>query len=319
MAQKKKVKDLDYGNPTYDQTGGLIAQFLQPVYKIIYENTYKFIRYSSVFWGLISILSLLLVMKFGRIDVNYMIIIFIIAIIFEIVSLNQTLIKNILINSSEVKIKSFLDVIEEKSVDEVSDFIISEKLTTHALKAILTSKHKNNIEIYDSIKNTQDIESELIDFLIENKLTNNISEILLCEFIELCKTSLSKNSFEILMKTGSTRLKGVLVIKNYQQINSQTRIQKILYPLFRLIAKFIYFIKLKPVRLAFYFALVVILFVTTTKIITPRLPTETSAKVSMIFYIGMGYFFISIVIFKLLYLIVYRTSIYVWGSLFRNI
>jgi hypothetical protein len=210
---KRISTDPDYGSPTFDSTGGLISQTLAPAYSLLHKYTKSWVKYTPVIWPMLSILVILILLRYEKLAVDSAIAIFSVALFLEIFSANEESVMNLFRGKSEQKIQYFLESLGTKELAEILEFIEQYHLKTHHIISILNSKYKNNLAIYSMIYKHQSLDVDLIDYLVEAGVLENLSEESLAKFILECETSLNKKTFDELMLKNSQTLRGAAILK----------------------------------------------------------------------------------------------------------
>lgn len=130
-------------------------------------------------------------------------------------------IKNIIHSlKRKTKIDNFLKEIDHKSFNEVIDFLYKYKgcLVAKNIKIIIKLKHTNT-SLFKHILQTQTINQELIEYLVEDDLLENVQPEVLNKFILECDT-LDRNSIKKIMDkySGDTLVLSSLFLRNSQYL-----------------------------------------------------------------------------------------------------
>jgi hypothetical protein len=182
-----------------------VSPYLEPVYEIFIEPFVKKygIKVPNSFIFFISMFIFSIITIYFGLNYQGAALLFLLALLI-LIGKNKDLIintitKKILLNKGKL-VDEFIKNIDEKELDETKRFILnnSRELTSNDLILLMKSKFFDNSSFHMSILKSQIIDSELLDFMIENELDQKIGEDIFCDYLKYCSNSISHKSYELL-------------------------------------------------------------------------------------------------------------------------
>lgn len=232
MTRKEEVRAefVQDGDPSQDRSGGFVIQFLTPLYNLITAFSKGKLNFSPTFWSVLTIALILTLILFNYYVAGYLLTIAIITLLFEFLSLNPQLFKKQIPKNAERIIDETIASCEKQSALYIASFLEKFQLNYVQLKTILTSRHGKSLQTYRMIAKTQVFSSDFIDYILEKKLDENISDDVISLLIEESEACLNKSTFNLLWKRGCARLRGVLALKNPDLVEEKNWFQRFVHP-----------------------------------------------------------------------------------------
>jgi len=183
----------------------IVSPYLDPLYKLLIEdfvNRFNIQLPVSFFFFFGMFLFSIITIYFNLSFQGSMFFLLLAVVIF--LAHNRKLVvniitKKILFNKGKF-VDEFIKNIDTKDLDETKRFIQNNyhELTSADLILLMNSKFNDNSSFHSSILRNQIIDSELLEFMIENALDIKIGEETFCDYLKYCSTSISHRSYYLL-------------------------------------------------------------------------------------------------------------------------
>ena len=194
---------LDYVSPYFEPLYEIFIEDFVKKYNIQLPNSFFFFFSMFVF----SIITIYF-------DLSYQgAMLFLLLSMLILIARNRKLISNLITQkillSKGNRVNEFIKQVDEKELDETKKFILSKprELTSKDLISLMESKFYDNASLHLSILNSQIIESELLEYMINNQFDQKISEDIFCDYLKYCSNSIPYNSYESLATRQKNNLK----------------------------------------------------------------------------------------------------------------
>lgn len=184
-----------------EQFSGLILPWLNHLYKLFLDRIIEKhnLKIDKEFWFFLSLGVFSLIIYFTGINIWVPLGLFFGALLILLLHNNSYIRKKLFPRQSE-EIEDFLSNIKSKSNDDILNFIKNYPLETNQIIQIIQIK-KDKYDIYLFIDKYQSIKSELLEYMIEEKIQDIMGEDLFCKFLLHSKEHISKNKYELLLKS----------------------------------------------------------------------------------------------------------------------
>lgn len=310
-----EVKDSD---PNSNRIKSLISSILDPIYDIISKLIPPSIKMSKYIWELLTILLLLLLIKWNIIYLDGFIRLSFIILLFEFVSLNIEEIKRIFRSNDNEKIEIFLKNIEKHSFDSILNFLDNYSLGTNQLKKLFKTKYATNADFHKKIIETQNIDCDFVDYIVKSKIADNIHEFFLSRYILFCQTTLNKEALDYLKNIKSLEIKGVLLVTQFDVFKKSNYTQILLKPflfLNKCIIKLVLNTYVKLIIAVIISVFLINLFNYNSQII---IPLTQDVNLLLKINIFLIYMVISAILLKFFIFIYFSIIFKLWGFIYRE-
>jgi hypothetical protein len=180
-----------------------VSPFLEPLYEIFIEdfvNKYD-IQLPVSFFFFIGMFIFSVILICFNLNFSGAILLLLLALLI-LVAKNRKLIINVIIkrirfNKGEL-VDNFIAKINEKGLDETIKFILknSNELTSNDLILLMQSKFYDNASFHRAILKSQIIESELLEYMINNDLDPKIGGDIFSDYLKYCYNAISHASYD---------------------------------------------------------------------------------------------------------------------------
>lgn len=205
-------------NSNREKFSGLILPWLEYLYKLFLDpfiNKHNLIL-DDEFWILLSFTIFSGILYFTKVSILIPISFFVGTFLIFLLN-NSSYIRRKVFPKESEKIDDFINKLLNKSIDDILIFIKSYQLDTEQIIKIIEFKN-DNYDIYLFILKYQLIQSELIEYLIKNKLYEIIEVDLFSKYILYSLNHISKDNY--------------ISLKNLTKDNKIKKILNLCYPFY---------------------------------------------------------------------------------------
>lgn len=180
---------------------GLVLPYLDYLYDFFIFPTLK--RHNLIvtveFWNFLSLGIFATIIYFTELSA-WVPITFLIGAALVLLLHNNSYIRRKVFPKKTEEVKCFLDDVDKKSIEEISEFVTAYSLDVKQLQRVLVTRHKNNRDLYILIYQNQQIKAELLDYMFDNRLYACSGGDVFAKYILMCKDRLGKRKYAEMVK-----------------------------------------------------------------------------------------------------------------------
>ncbi len=198
----KKAKALPDEHESGKSFSGLVLPHLQYLYEIFIERWAKDrgVVFNNEFWYFTTLAIFSSVLYFT--DVNVWVpVSFAAGALLAVILKNNAFLRRRLFPKQGEEIADFLAGVQGKGLADILQFLKSYSLETSQMIQILKTKHRTHRDVYQFILETQTLDMEFIEYVIENKLYGHMGSDIFAEYLVKSREHLDRRHYNELYRT----------------------------------------------------------------------------------------------------------------------